>query len=229
MGVSGVGAAQESEAAQGGARSCRVHSSRLPQPPAEPGSVRRRKDEGSKRPQELPRSRRFSRPLSQRPMSFEHRLPPPKQATNALQDLALRPAPYLELSSLHAGLAGPPIAPRVESRAPSPSPCGLPFQIILLLLREAANGASNTASRTRLALPPGASSAAPPPGRCLGPVCAGVVLPSVLHCDAAPLCSWPRLAPVAPLQCVDAAVFSHFSPGFPTPNLPISFYAFSTL
>lgn len=164
-GGSGVGAAQESEAAQGGAGSCGVHSPRLPQPRAESGSVRRRKDEASKQRQELPRSRRFSRPLSQRPMSFKHCLPPPKQATNALQDLALRPAPYLQLSSPHAGLAGPPIARRVESRAPSPSPCSLLFQIILLLFGEAANGASNTASRTRLALPPGTSSAAPPPGR----------------------------------------------------------------
>lgn len=88
-------------------------------------------------------------------MSFKRRLLPQRQTANELQD------PYTQLVSLRAGLAGQPIVRRVETRAPFPSPCGLSFQIDLPLFGEVANGASNTASRTRLALPPRHSPRSP--------------------------------------------------------------------
>lgn len=88
-------------------------------------------------------------------MSFKRCLSPQRQATNELQ------VPYIQPASPRAGLAGQPIARRVETLTPFPSPCGLPFQIVLPLLGKVANGASNTASRTRLALPPRHSPRSP--------------------------------------------------------------------
>lgn len=97
---------------------------------AESDSVRRRrKDEVRKWPEERPHSRQFSRPFSRVPMSFKRRLPPLRQATNVLRGSAptSHPLPPARVSS--RGLAGQPIARRVESRAlyPTPPPQPLAF------------------------------------------------------------------------------------------------------
>lgn len=194
---------------------------------------RTRKDAVRKWREERPRSRRFSRPFSQGPMSFKCRLPPPRQVTNRLQDPALTalPLPLACFSSRQTvrpanRLSGQPIARRVESHPPTcPSPCGLPSQIVVPLLGEVANGASSTAPRMRLALPPRNGCQARPPGVDLDLCAHAQSRPLACTARFCLLCSWLRLRLGGSSSLPGRSCFSHFSPCAPTPDLPFSFYA----
>lgn len=187
---------------------------------AESDSVRRRrKDEVRKWPEERPHSRQFSRPFSRVPMSFKRRLPPLRQATNVLRGSAptSHPLPPARVSS--RGLAGQPIARRVESRALYPTP---PSAACLSRLFFPFRGRQPMGRR--IWLPRRGSPNPPSPKnqqRRRG-------LASCLGCAAAPfvLLSSARLVPS--LRCVDACVFSHRSPGDPTLEPLVSFYVFPT-
>lgn len=129
----GPSARERAEKGQGGEGSCSrprprsrgYHS--LEQ--AKSDSVRRtRKDIVRKRREERLRSRRLSRPFSQGPMRFKRRLPPPRQATNALQDPALtaRPLSPVHVSSRQAVRPANSASSRVSGLLTSPPPTPTP-------------------------------------------------------------------------------------------------------
>lgn len=144
------------------------------------------------------------------------------------------PSPYLQPALARARLSGQPIARRVESY-PSPHlplPLWLAFPDCCSPLREVANGASSTAPRIRLALPPPA-----PAETAAGSDLPGVDLDPTAHAQSRPVACSARfcllrselqLRSGGSLLC-GRSCFSHVSPCAPAPDLPFSFYAFPLL